>query len=98
MADYGSSGIWSDGDTGPFRHGMVEHNDLNLPCELAAAFETWIDRYWGQKDWNQPEKELFNQQGRELAERLKAFVGVETLVVFQGEQWPAGIGPEELVP
>ena len=98
MADYGSSGIWSDGETGPFRHGMVEHNDLSLPPSLAAAFDAWIEKYWDQKEWSQPAKEAFNQDGRALAARLKIFVGSETVVAFQPELWPSGVGPEELLP
>ena len=98
MADYGSSGIWSDGEIGPFRHGMVEHTELLLPPALAAAFDAWIDRYWDQKEWPQSTKETFNQEGRALAAQLKLFVGKETVVVFQPELWPTGLGQEELLP
>ena len=98
MADYGSSGIWADGDFGAFRHGMVEHIDLSLPPDLAASFEAWIERYWERKQWDQSDSESFNQAGRALAVRLKAFVGVNAVVAFQPELWPSGLGTEELLP
>ena len=98
MADYGTSGIWADGDIGPFRHGMVRHSDLSLPSDLSSAFDAWIDRYWARKQWGQSDNESFNQTGRALAIQLKAFVGEATVVSFQPELWPTGLGPEELLP
>jgi hypothetical protein len=98
MADYGTSGIWADGDIGPFRHGMVEHADLSLPPSLAAAFDAWIEKYWDRKAWSQSENESFNQVGRTLAGELKAFVGEAASVSYQPELWPSGLGSEELLP
>ena len=98
MADYGSSGIWAVGDIGPFRHGMVAHTDLSLPPGLATAFDVWIERYWDRKQWSQSDNESFNQEGRALAVQLKAFAGGDTVVSFQSELWPTGLGQEELLP
>ena len=98
MADYGTSGIWADGATGSFRHGMIEHADLGLPAELAASFDAWIERYWERRQWSRLDSESFNRTGRELAVQLKAFLGWGTGVPFQAELWPAGLGPEELLP
>lgn len=98
MADYGSSGIWADGAIGPFRHGMVKHADLSLPSELAAAFDAWIARYWSRKTWSQADNESFNQTGRALAAQLKSVVGEATVVSFQPELWPSGLGTEEVLP
>jgi hypothetical protein len=98
MADYGSSGIWADGEFGPFRHGMVRHSDLSLPPALAIAFDAWIERYWDRKAWSDLDTVSFNQDGRALAVRLKEFVGPSTVVAFQPELWPSGLGPEELLP
>ena len=97
MADYGSSGIWADGDIGPFRHGMVEHADLSLPQALADAFDAWIERYWNRKVWNASELEAFNSTGRALAGELKSFAP-SAVVSFQPETWPSGVGAEELLP
>ena len=98
MADYGTSGIWADGETPPFRHGMVQHADLSLPTSLAAAFDAWIERYWDRKQWSQLDNESFNQEGRALAAQLKIFAGGSTIVSFQPELWPTGLGSEELLP
>jgi hypothetical protein len=98
MADYGTSGIWVDGEIDPFRHGMVEHVDLSLPSDLAASFDSWIETYWDRKAWEQSDAESFNQAGRALAVQLKAFVGGAAVVSFQPELWPVGLGPEELLP
>lgn len=87
MADYGSSGIWADGEIGPFRHGMVEHVSLSLPPSLAAAFDTWIERYWGRKTLSQSDNDSFNQTGRALAGQLKTFVDGSAVVSFQPELW-----------
>ncbi|NZA26839.1 hypothetical protein H0E84_10625 [Luteimonas sp. SJ-92] len=98
MADYGTSGIWADEVIGPFRHGMVPHSGLSLPPALAAAFDAWINRYWERKQWDLSDTESFNQEGRVLALKLKKFAGSDTIVSFQPEQWPSGLGPEELLP
>ena len=98
MADYGTSGIWADGEIGPIRHGMVKHADLSLPSDLAASFDAWIETYWTRKAWGQLDTESFNQTGRGLAVQLKAFVGGAVVVSFQPELWPSGLGPEELLP
>ncbi|NUO75737.1 MAG: hypothetical protein HOQ32_06955 [Lysobacter sp.] len=87
MADYGSSGIWADGDIGPFRHGMVRHADLSLPPELTVAFKRWIEGYWERKQWNQADNDAFNRTGRSLAAQLKAHVGDDVTVTFQPELW-----------
>lgn len=98
MADYGASGIWVDGEMGPFRHGMLEHADLDLPADLSASFNAWIDAYWGRRQWSEADSESFNQTGRALAVRLKAHLGSRAAVSFQPEAWPSGLGPEELLP
>jgi hypothetical protein len=98
MADFGSSGVWVDEAIGPFRHGMTEHSDLSLPASLAAAFDAWIETYWDRKQWDASTVESFNDQGRSLARQLKAFMGASSVVSYQPEAWPTGLGPEELVP
>lgn len=98
MADYGASGIWVDGEIGPFRHGMLELADLDLPADLAASFNAWIATYWERRQWSETDAESFNQTGRALAVRLKAFLGSRAAVSFQPESWPTGLGPEEFLP
>lgn len=97
MADYGSSGIWADGDIGAFRHGMVRHGDLSLPRDLASDFKAWIEGYWERRQWNQADSDAFNETGRSLAARLKAHVGDKVTVTFQPELWPSGLGLEESI-
>lgn len=83
MPEYGSSGIWVVKSHGPFRHGMIEHRDLDLPEEMARGFREWITQYW--KILDAPAEfnsELFNKEGRRLAQALKAYVGSATKVLF----------------
>ena len=98
MADYGTSGIWADAAFGSFRHGMLAHSELSVPPDLASGFDAWIARYWERKHWGLIDTESFNEEGRALALRLKHFVGGDIAVTFQPEQWPSGLGPEELLP
>ena len=86
MAEYGSSGIWVVEPTGPFRHGMIEHQALRLPSELAGRFAAWIDDYWQVLDApDQFDKSKFVATGRKLARDLKAFVGSEVRVLYAAE-------------
>jgi hypothetical protein len=84
MADYGSSGIWVVEPVGPFRHGMIEHQDLRLPPDLARRFTAWINDYWQARD-SQFDKSKFITVGRELARELKAFVGTGVRVFYAAE-------------
>lgn len=88
MAEYGSSGIWRVSDRGPFRHGMVEHASLDLPPDLAQAFDDWIERYTVENLAGTLDKSSFNLEGHDLATRLKAFLstrGHTPHVELQGE-------------
>ncbi|MBL8787804.1 MAG: hypothetical protein JNJ59_23075 [Deltaproteobacteria bacterium] len=90
MAEYGSSGIWrvSPNPTGPFRHGMLEHASLDLPADLAQAFDDWIERYTLENLAGTLDKTAFNLEGHRLATRLKAFLssrGHTPHVELQGE-------------
>ncbi len=97
MAEYDCSGIWIIGPIGPFRHGGVSYNWLGLPPDLAERFRRWITTYCAYFDQSMFDEEYpefsgfvfdidtFNQEGRELAQRLKAFVGSECYVEFQPE-------------
>lgn len=87
MAEYGSSGIWafSDGTTGAFRHGMVEHVALGLPFELSQRFAAWIATYEDHRLADTLDVDAFNAEGLALANRLKAHLGSDIHVEFQGE-------------
>jgi hypothetical protein len=45
MAEYGSPGIWATEPVGPFRHGMISYDRLDMPEDLAAQFGAWIEPY-----------------------------------------------------
>ena len=96
MADYGSSGIWALRQVGVFRHGMLEHGDLRLPEELSQRFRRWIEVYEqrleGPAQFNH---EIFNAEGRALAQALKHYVGSGTYVEFQSETAEGGLNPPE---
>ncbi len=96
MAEYGSSGIWAAEPVGPFRHGMLSHGELGLTVQLAARFDTWIDRYWQRLD-DEFDAILFNAEGLELALELKRHVGPATEVVFAPESEDGGLEPDRVV-
>ncbi len=96
MAEYGSSGIWVAESVGPFRHGMIDHQKLGLPDELAERFGAWIERYWARLR-DEFDAKAFNAEGRALAVALKAFVGSETEVVYEGEAEDGGLLSPEIV-
>jgi hypothetical protein len=91
MAEYDSSGIWVIEQVGPFRHSDVDYNWLGLPPNLAGRFKRWIITYWAYYDQAMFDEEYpefngfvfdidtFNQEGRELAYRLKAHMGARML-------------------
>ena len=86
--EWGSSGIWVL-DT-PFQAtagGMADHDILNLPQELAARFDRWIEWLWDAMpdmptaaafDWT-----AFEAEGRQLAVELKKFLGPEVRVEYR---------------
>lgn len=87
MADYASSGIWViDSKFSPWRHGMIEHESLKLPKELAQEFTEWIKWYWqNYEDHKNFDVKGFNKQGLELAQKLKSFLGEDYHVEYEGE-------------
>lgn len=87
MADYGSSGIWafSDPPSKGFRHGMLEHHRLKLPKALSEAFDQWIQRYEDEALAGTFDVESFNAEGWRLATLLKAHLGPNRHVEYQGE-------------
>jgi hypothetical protein len=95
MAEYGSSGIWAIEPIGPFRHGMLPHEKLGLPPELARQFESWISLYWKRTEPVPFDTVGFNAIGREAARQLKQFVGPETYVEYVPELPDGGLGPAE---
>ena len=97
MAEYGSSGIWVAEAVGPFRHGMIATRRLGLPDELTERFAAWIERYWARRR-DDFDVEAFNSEGRSLAVALKAFVGPDTEVVFEGEANDGGLLAPEIIP
>ena len=98
MAEYASSGIWVVGGCGPFRHGMISHEKLSLPRELANGFNEWIDWYWDILDEDKPfDFEGFNSTGRALAIELKRFVGNDVIVLFDPEEPEWGDYEEEII-
>lgn len=96
MADYGSSGVWTAEQVGPFRHGMVSHSALSLPDDLAARFNAWIAWYWQRRD-AAFSTAPFNAEGLKLARGLKRHVGPQTEVVFAPEAEDGGLLPEQVV-
>ena len=97
MAEYSSSGLWAIEPTGPFRHGMVSYEALDLPEELAQRFREWISRYWLRLDGKPFDVEAFNAMGRALAQELKQVVGPAVYVEFVPERPDGGIGAAEEV-
>ena len=97
MAEYGSSGIWVAEPCGLFRHGMIGLKRLRLPAELAGRFVAWIEKYWARLDHRPFDVVAFNAEGRSLALELKAFVGLETEVVFEPEAESGGLGAPEVI-
>ncbi|MDD5059454.1 MAG: hypothetical protein PHQ60_16475 [Sideroxydans sp.] len=87
MAEYGSSGIWgfSEKGLGGWRHGMLEHRALKLPKELSDRFDAWIRIYEDQNPEGLLDTEAFNAEGMQLARLLKAFLGPNRHVEYQGE-------------
>lgn len=97
MADYGSSGIWAMGPVGLFRHGMMEHEDLDLPAKLARQFDEWIMTYSARL--GTPDQALdtvsFNSTGRALATELKRFLGSAYDVEYIPENEDGSLGEAE---
>ena len=83
MAEYESSGIWVTEDIGPFRHGMIEHRDLNVPQDLAAKFNSWIAKYYTVIDNPSFDYDSFNEVGRQLARQLQEVLGADTEVTYE---------------
>jgi len=96
MAEYCSSGIWVTEPVGPFRHGMIDHKRLGLPKEMAERFAAWIEGYSGRLREGFDAR-AFNVEGRVLAVALKAFVGPETEVVYEGETEDGGLLAPEII-
>ena len=98
MAEYGSSGIWVVEPRGPFRHGMIEHQTLGLPADLAAAFDRWIEAYFMVLDDHESfDVAGFNAEGRRLASLLKQVVGPDTRVLHASEAADGSLAQEEEV-
>lgn len=96
MAEYSSSGIWViGGGFKPFRHGMIEHNELDLPGELARRFDAWIEAYETLSGEQVPE---FNRTGLALASDLKRTLGGGVYVEFANEDAGGGLGETVVVP
>ena len=94
MADYSSSGLWAmDGASPPWRHVMIEHNELRLSAELAARFNRLIDGYDAE---HTPDLEQFNEVGLELAKALKLFLGPQAYVEYEPE-WTGDVPPAPIV-
>ena len=93
MAEYGSSGVWAltKNPSGLFRHGMIEHSQLNMPSKLGERFEQWIHEYEEKNLNNTLNTDRFNAEGLELARLLKAFLGPDTYVEYQGESKDGGL-------
>lgn len=93
MAEYGSSGVWAltKNPSGLFRHGMIEHSQLNMPMKLRERFEQWIHEYEEKNLNNTLNTDRFNAEGLELARLLKAFLGPDTYVEYQGESKGGGL-------
>lgn len=83
MAEYSSSGIWGNTEAGPFRHLMIPHKLINLPSDLSARFNKWIEMY--ENGLPQSQTEEFNKTGLQLARDLKKFLGPNASVEYQGE-------------
>lgn len=86
MPEYGSSGIWSftKDESGPWRHGMVEHSLLALPKELSKKFNDWIEQYDTNLD-NELNYVSFNSEGLALAYELYLHLEKNNYVEYQGE-------------
>jgi len=98
MADFGSSGIWADGNVGPFRHGMVKAADMNMPGDLRESFEQWIQEFWVARDSPDTfDSDKFNDMGRRLARALKSVIGSDTVVVYTPVEGVDRIGSDEQI-
>jgi hypothetical protein len=75
---------------------MIDHNRLGLPDELSQRFVAWIEQYWARLR-DEFDARAFNAEGRALAAALKAFVGSETEVVYEGEAEDGGLLAPEIV-
>jgi hypothetical protein len=95
MAEYCSSGIWVVGTRGVWRHGMVKHATLGLPSELAVRFCRWIEQYTQQLEGAKLDVTAFNEEGRCLANALKAAMPPGTAVEFVPEKPDGGLGQAE---
>jgi len=93
MAEYGSSGVWgySAGNDGGFRHGMIEHVELGLPPDLSRRLASWIEQYEEHNLAGTLDTTAFNAEGHLLATLLKAHLGPERHVEFQGEAPDGGL-------
>ncbi len=58
---------------------------LKLPRELSDRFDAWIRIYEDQNPKNLLDTEAFNTEGMQLASLLKAFLGPNRHVEYQGE-------------
>ncbi len=90
MAEYSSSGIWviDPGEFSPFRHGMISYEQLGLPESLADEFKSWIAMYNNRLPDRKTEINLqeFDRIGKDLAKKLKAFVGPNVYVEYEPEE------------
>lgn len=98
MAEYGSSGIWgfSEGGMGGWRHGMLAHYRLKLPLDISDRLDEWIRVYEDQCPKDLLDYEAFNEEGLKLARQIKAFLGPNRHVEYQGES-PDGILPAVVI-
>lgn len=97
MADYESSGIWVIEAIGPFRHGMISHESLKLPVDIANRFDEWITLYWKRLRDPDFDSDEFNDFGRAIAKELKQFVGDDVYVEFVPELPDGDLGEPEII-
>lgn len=93
MAEYGSSGLWSIATGGAFRHGMLEHAQLDLPPDLCRRFATWIATYEEHNLAGTLDHVAFNREGLALATLVKAHLGSEHHVELQAEAADGSLQP-----
>jgi len=100
MAEYESSGIWVIEPVGPFRHGMIRHEALDVPSGLSSQFREWIDLYWQRIDEDissDEDTKKFNQTGRTLAKALKDYLGPNVYVEYIPELPDGSRGSSEII-
>ncbi len=89
--EWGSSGIWELArPLQPEAGKMVDYESLELPAGLRQDFEAWIEWFWdavpGSDTADAFDCRAFCVEGLQLAHRLKAVVGPDIHVEFEGCQ------------